>query len=175
LIDSLCQADDVRETIFLTIANNLPRSRLADRFRHVLCALAGMRIKDRCMIWGPLTIRPLGGARNIAIGSGSFLNTNIRFGVPSAPVTIGRNVQIGPNVSFETVSHGLVYEPGKGRGDIVRPIVVEDEVWIAAGAIITGVVTIGRGAVVVARAVVSRDVAPGAVVGGVPAREIVKA
>ncbi len=127
------------------------------------------------MIWGPLTIRPLGGARNIAIGSGSFLNTNIRFGVPSAPVTIGRNVQIGPNVSFETVSHGLVYEPGKGRGDIVRPIVVEDEVWIAAGAIITGGVTIGRGAVVVAGAVVSRDVAPGAVVGGVPAREIVKA
>ena len=46
----------MRETIFLTIANNLPRSRLADRFRHVLCALAGMRIKDRCMIWGPLTI-----------------------------------------------------------------------------------------------------------------------
>lgn len=89
------------------------------------------------MIWGPLTIRPLGGARNIAIGSSSFFNTNIRFGVPSAPVTIGRNVQIGPSVSFETVGHGLFYEPGKGRGDIVRPIVAEDEVWVAAGAIIT--------------------------------------
>ena len=127
------------------------------------------------MIWGPLTIRPPGVTRNIAIGSSSILNTNIRFGVTSAPVTIGRNVQIGPSVSFETVSHGLVYEPGKGRCDIVRPIVVEDEVWIAAGAIITGGVTIGRGAVVVAGAVVSRDVAPGAVVGGVPAREIVKA
>jgi len=82
LIDSLCQADDVRETIFLAIANNLPRSRLADRFRHVLCALAGMRIKDRCMIWGPLTIRPLGGARNIAIGSGRFLNANSVSGCP---------------------------------------------------------------------------------------------
>lgn len=87
---------------------------------------------------------------------------------------IGRNVQIGPNVSFETVSHGLKFDPGKGRGDIVRPIVVEDEVWIAAGAIITGGVTIGRGAVVAAGAVVSRDVAPGAVVGGVPARELKK-
>ncbi len=46
---------------------------------------------------------------------------------------------------------------------------------IAAGAIITGGVAIGRSAVVVAGAVVSRDVAPGAVVGGVPARAIVKA
>lgn len=166
------QADDVREAIFLTLANHLPRLRISDRLRRYICAAAGMRIEGKCLIWGPLTIRPIGGARNIRIGIGSFINSNVRFGVPSEPVTIGRNVQIGPNVSFETVSHGLVYEPGRGRGDIIRPITVEDEVWIGAGAIITGGVTIGKGAVVAAGAVVVADVAPCTVVGGVPARLI---
>lgn len=135
-------------------------------------ALAGIRIEGRCTVWGPLTIRPVGGARNIAIGDGSFLNTNIRFGVPSAPVTIGRNVQIGPSVCFETVSHGLDYVPGKGREDIVRAITVEDQAWIGAGVIICGGVTIGRGAVVAAGAVVTKDVAPRTLVGGVPAKLI---
>ena len=162
----------VREAIFLTLANNLPRMRISDRIRWVLYRLAGISIDGRCIIWGPLVIRPLGGARNIAIGTGAFINTNARFGVPKERVTLGNNVQIGPNVCFETVSHGLVYVPGLGRGDIAKPIVIEDEAWIGAGAIITGGVTVGRGAVVAAGAVVTRDVAPMTVVGGVPARLI---
>ncbi len=164
------QADDVREAIFLTLANHLPRLRISDSLRWHLCKAAGMRIAGKCLIWGPLTIRPIGGARNISVGEGTFINTNVRFGVPSEPVIIGRNVQVGPNVSFETVGHGLVFEPVRGRGDIMRPITVEDEVWIGAGAIITGGVTIGKGAVVAAGAVVVADVAPCTVVGGVPAR-----
>ncbi len=166
----LLHIDDMRELIFLTIANNLPRMRWCDSLRYVFMRLAGTRIEGKCLIWGPLIIRPIGGVKRISIGSGTFLNTNIRFGVPSEPVVIGSNVQIGPNVSFETVSHGLVFVPGKGRGDIVRSITVEDEVWIGAGAIITGGVTIGRGAVVAAGAVVTKDVPPNTVVGGVPAR-----
>jgi acetyltransferase-like isoleucine patch superfamily enzyme len=159
----------MRELIFLTLANHLPRLAFLDRGRHILCRLAGMEIGGRCLIWGPLVIRPIGFARHIAIGRGSFVNSYVRFGV-RAPVRIGCNVQIGPYVAFETVGHGLVYEPGKGRGDSYAPITVEDEVWIGAGAIITQGVTIGRGAVVAAGAVVNRDVAPRTVVGGVPAR-----
>jgi acetyltransferase-like isoleucine patch superfamily enzyme len=162
----------MRELIFLTIANNMPRMRLSDSVRRYFYALAGMKIEGKCLLWGPMTIRPIGGAKNISIGSGSFINSNARFGVPHAPVEIGRNVQIGPNVSFETVSHGLIYIPSKGRGDIVLPIRVEDEVWIGAGAIITGGVTIGKGAVVAAGAVVIRDVPSMTVVGGVPAKSI---
>ncbi len=164
------QADDVREAIFLPLGNNLPRIRGADGLRRLCFRLAGLRIEGRCAFWGALTIRPIGGARNISVGTGTTLNTNIRFGVPSAPVTIGKNVLIGANVSFETVSHGLEFVPGKGRGDIIRPIYVADEAWIGAGAIITGGVTIGRGAVVAAGAVVTRDVEPLTVVGGVPAK-----
>jgi acetyltransferase-like isoleucine patch superfamily enzyme len=162
----------VRELIFLTLANNLPRLRICDSIRYRLCGLAGMKVEGKCLIWGPMIVRPIGGAQNISIGAGTFINSYARFGVPREQVTIGRNVQVGPYVCFETVSHGLVYEPGKGRGDIIQPIVIEDEVWIGAGAIITGGVTIGRGAVVAAGAVVSRDVAPMTVVGGVPAKFI---
>lgn len=124
------------------------------------------------MIWEGLTIRPIGGAANIEIGRGTFVNTGVRFGVPIDKVTIGEDVQIGPRVMFETASHGLEYVPGVGRGTSTKPIVVEDQVWIGGGAIIGQGVTIGRGAVVAAGAVVVENVAAQTVVGGVPARLI---
>ncbi len=130
-----------------------------------------MKIKGKCTLWGPFTVRPLGGAKNIEIGEGTFINSDVRFGVPNK-VTIGKNVQIGPRVMFETMTHGLIYVPEKGRGGESKPITVEDEVWIGAGAIVTQGVTIGKGAVVAAGAVVTKNVAPNTVVGGVPAKFI---
>lgn len=160
----------VRELIFLTLANHLPRAKKFDRFRTRLLAWAGMVVAKDCEIWGPLTIRPIGGASNIVIGARTFLNTETRFGVPIDKVVIGNDVQIGPRVMFETISHGLVFEEGQGRSTTSRPIHVEDQVWIGAGAIITQGVTVGKGAVVAAGAVVTRDVPPHTVVGGVPAK-----
>jgi acetyltransferase-like isoleucine patch superfamily enzyme len=160
----------MRELIFLTIANNLPRMRVFDTYRYLLLRWAGMTIRGRCTVWAPLTVRPVGGATNVEIGEGSFINADVRFGVPKDKVVIGKNVQVGPRVMFETVGHGLYYVPGVGRGTTSRPIVVEDEVWIGAGSIIVQGVTVGRGAVVGAGSLVTRDVAPGTVVVGVPAR-----
>ena len=145
-----------------------------DLVRYVFYKLAGVRVEGRCIIYGPLTIRPVGGAKNISIGKGSFVNTEVRFGCPKETIAIGRNCQIGPRVCFETMSHGMVYEPGKGRGRFSKPIVVEDEVWIGCGAIILQGVTIGKGAVITAGAVVNKDVDPYTVVGGVPAKLIKK-
>jgi maltose O-acetyltransferase len=161
----------MKELIFLTLANHLPRLKLCDRIRFRLLRLAGMQIDGKCEIWGPLTVRPLGASSNVSIGARSFLNTDIRFGAP-ARITIGARVQVGPGVMFETSTHGLVYLPGKGRGTAFHPVVIEDEAWIGAGAIITPGVTVGRGAVVAAGAVVIDDVAPHTLVGGVPARVI---
>lgn len=162
----------MREFFFLAIANHLPRLSFFDRIRYLFLKGAGVKISGKCMIWDGLTIRPIGGAANIEIGRGTFVNTGVRFGVPIDKVTIGEDVQIGPRVMFETASHGLEYVPGKGRGTSTQPIVVEDQVWIGGGAIIGQGVTIGRGAVVAAGAVVVENVAAQTLVGGVPARLI---
>ena len=108
------------------------------------------------------------------IEKGSFINTEVRFGVPKDKVVIGENVQIGPRVMFETMNHDLQYESGQGRGGWTKPIVIEDEVWIGAGSIITQGVTVGRGAVVAAGTVLTKNVGANTIVGGVPAKLIRK-
>lgn len=80
-------------------------------------------------------------------------------------LTFGSKIMVGPRVSFITAGHDLIT-----RQATTGPIVVEDGVWIGAGAMILPNVTLGAGAVVAAGAVVTRDVAAGTVVGGVPAR-----
>ncbi len=164
----------MREAIFLTLANNLPRFEIFDKVRIILLNLAGMSIAKRAVIWGPVTVRPIGSVKHIIIGENSFLNTETRFGVPNEKVTIGNFVQIGPRVSFETVSHGLLPRPNKLRTSHSLPIKVCDYVWIGAGAIITQGVTIGEGAIVAAGSVVTKDVAPFSVVGGIPAKLVKK-
>lgn len=164
----------MREFLFLTIANHLPRIKFLDYGRFILYKLAGVKISGQALIFGPLTIRPIGKAKNISIGDQSFLNTHIRFGCPDAPIKIGRHCQIGPGVMFETVNHDLTATPGENRATQTLPIMVEDYVWIGAGAIILAGVTLGEGAVIGAGAVVTKDVAPRTLVGGVPAKLIKK-
>ncbi len=87
-------------------------------------------------------------------------------------ITIGDRVYTAPLVQLLAVNH--VYDdparPMVEQGITAQGITVEDDVWIGAGAIITDGVTIGRGAVVAAGAVVTADVPPHTVVGGIPAR-----
>jgi acetyltransferase-like isoleucine patch superfamily enzyme len=89
-------------------------------------------------------------------------------------ITIGDRVYTAPLVQLLAVNH--VYSdptrPMVEQGITAEGIVVEDDVWIGAGAIITDGVRIGKGAVVAAGAVVTKEVAPYTVVGGVPARMI---
>ena len=161
-----------RDVLFLTIANNLPRVRFFDEYRYIILRLAGVEIKGKYNLWGPFTISPIGGAKNIQIGVDTFVNSDVRFGAPKDKVIIVSRVKIGPRVMFETVSHGLVYEIGNGRGTTTKPIVVEDEVWIGGGCIITQGVTIGKGAVIAAGSVVTKNVESDTVVGGTPAKFI---
>lgn len=87
-------------------------------------------------------------------------------------ITIGDRVYTAPMVQLLAVNH--VYadpnRPMVEQGITAEGIVVEDDVWIGAGAIITDGVRIGKGAVVAAGAVVTKDVPPHTVAGGVPAR-----
>ncbi|NIA20827.1 MAG: acyltransferase [Anaerolineaceae bacterium] len=89
-------------------------------------------------------------------------------------IEIGDNVLIGPNVVIRAGDH-IFDDPDKPintQGHASGNIVIGSDVWIAANVVVTAGVTIGDHAVVAAGAVVVEDVAPYAVVGGVPAREI---
>jgi acetyltransferase-like isoleucine patch superfamily enzyme len=87
-------------------------------------------------------------------------------------VTIGDRVYTSPLTQIIAVNH--VFDdprrPFVEQGITAEGITVEDDVWLGAGSVVTDGVRIGRGAVVTAGAVVTHDVAPGVVVGGVPAR-----
>jgi acetyltransferase-like isoleucine patch superfamily enzyme len=89
-------------------------------------------------------------------------------------VTIGNRVYTSPFTQLLAVNH--VYQdpdiPFVEQGITAQGIVIEDDVWLGAGAIITDGVRVGKGAVVAAGAVVTKDVAPHTVVGGVPAKPI---
>ena len=87
-------------------------------------------------------------------------------------ITIGDRVYTAPLVQILAVNH-VYADPARPmieQGITAEGIVVEDDVWIGAGAIIADGVTVGQGAVVAAGAVVTRDVPAHTVVGGVPAR-----
>jgi acetyltransferase-like isoleucine patch superfamily enzyme len=91
-------------------------------------------------------------------------------------VRIGNRVYTSPMVQLVAVNHRFddVSRPFVDQGITAQGITIEDDVWIGSGAVVTDGVTIGKGAVVAAGAVVTRDVPPYTVVGGVPARVLRK-
>lgn len=86
-----------------------------------------------------------------------------------AKLTIGENVNIGSGTELYTGAHDA-HSPDF-VGDF-RPVVIEDHVWIAVNVIVLPGVTIGRGAVIAAGSVVTRDLEPMKIYGGAPAKEI---
>lgn len=120
---------------------------------------------------------PVGYARSIgvSIGVGTviYAPSADMFGSDPYLISIGEGVHITNGVKFITHDGGvLIFRRHHPSLDYTAPIVVEDNVYLGTNAILLPGVTVGRGSVVAAGAVVSRDVPPGTVVGGVPARFI---
>jgi acetyltransferase-like isoleucine patch superfamily enzyme len=87
-------------------------------------------------------------------------------------VIIGDRASFAPNVILVTSSHP---NNSRIRDFVATPrgkVVIEEDAWIGAGAIILPNVTVGKGAVVAAGAVVTKDVPPFTIVGGVPAKHL---
>jgi len=114
-----------------------------------------------------------GNEGEIIIGDNLSLNSNVLIGSSGGKIHIGNNVLVGPNVVFRAADHGLskatLINKQPHQGGI---IIVEDDVWIGANAVILKNVRLGRGSVVAAGAVVTKDTAPYTIVGGVPAKRI---
>ena len=92
--------------------------------------------------------------------------------IGSGEVWIGDDVLIGPHARFYTPNHPLNPEVRAEGWEIGLPIRIEDKVWLGGSVVVCPGVTIGSGAVVAAGSVVTKDVPPGAIVAGNPARVV---
>lgn len=114
------------------------------------------------------------------IGDNTFANFNFTV-LDCAPVCIGSNVFIGPNVSIFTPVHPLRWQERnafcKDDGtmtdiEYAKPITIGDNCWIAGNVTICGGVTIGEGTVIGAGSVVTKDIPANMIAAGVPCRVI---
>ena len=105
--------------------------------------------------------------KNITVGKNVFINTGCRF-QDQGGIRIGDHVLIGHNVVLATLNHD--FAPYNRATMHPAPIHIEDRVWIGANATVVPGVTIGENSIVAAGAVVTTDVPPNTIVGGVPAK-----
>lgn len=102
------------------------------------------------------------------------LSPNVHVGADAGRIEIGAHTAVGPGTVIRAANHCIERQdvPIMHQGHVPGQIVIEEDVWIGANCVITPDVRIGRGAVVGAGAVVTRNVAPFSIVGGVPAKLI---
>jgi maltose O-acetyltransferase len=105
------------------------------------------------------------------IGARTFANWGL-ICLDVGRITIGDDVQIGPNVQLLTATHPVEPGPRRVKWEGSRPITIGDNVWLGGGVIVCPGVTIGENTVVGAGAVVTRDLPPNVVAVGNPARVI---
>jgi acetyltransferase-like isoleucine patch superfamily enzyme len=134
--------------------NLLPFDDLDER-RAMLTEIFGQPIPDSLSILPPFYCDYGLGA---SFGERVFINQGCFF-LDYGGITIGDRVLIGPGVTLSTAGHPIEVDE---RFEFIThaPIVIEDDVWVGAAATVTPGVTIGRGSVVGAGAVVAKDVPP---------------
>jgi len=147
---------------FTRFLGSLPSRRL----RTLLAVrVLGMEIDPTAILYGWRDIRE---PSRVRIGAGSVIGFDATLDGREG-ITIGADVNLSSEVAMWTLQHDPSDPEFASRGG---PIVVEDRAWISFRATILPGVTVGRGAVVAAGALVTEDVEEFAIVGGVPARVI---
>ncbi len=158
---------DIKRAMAITAALNRLTFNDPDAVRALFSDLIGRKVDDGFLLIPPFYTT---GGVDIRVGRNVFINQNCTFH-DLGGIFIADDVLIGPNVSIITSGHPV--EPSQRRACVIaRPVVIERNVWIAAGATIIGGVTVGENAVVAAGSVVTRDVPPNRLVAGNPASVI---
>ena len=140
--------------------------RSQDEIRLLLSRLFGYKVPSTLRVFPPF-YTDFG--KNIHVGENVFINACCHF-QDHGGVVIGDNCQIGHNVVFATLNHGI--NPEDRHHTYPAPIVLGKNVWVGSNATILQGVTIGDNAIVGAGAVVTKDVEANTIVGGIPAKFI---
>ena len=165
--ESAAMAAEVKRAMAITARLNRLTLEDADQVRALFGELIGQPLEDSVIIAPPFWTT---GGKDIRLGRDVFINQNCTV-YDLGGIEIGDGVMIGPNVSLLTSGHPVA--PSQRRGSVTaKPIVIERNVWIAAGVIVIGGVRIGENSVVAAGSVVTKDVPPNSLVGGNPAQMI---
>lgn len=108
-------------------------------------------------------------AKNIYIGNNCIFNKNVLLDGRGGKLIIGNNVDIAQETNIWTLQHDVNDNSHSSKGN---DIIIEDYVWIASRVTILPGVKIGKGAVIATNSVVTKDIEPMNIVGGVPAKFI---
>ena len=139
-----------------------------EEVRNLLSRLFGKTVDESFRVFPPF-YTDFG--NNITVGKNVFINACCHF-QDHGGVSLGDGCQIGHNVVFATLNHGLA--PEDRQTTYPAPITLGKNVWVGSNSTILQGVTIGDNAVIAAGAVVTKDVPENTIVGGVPARIIRK-
>jgi len=165
--ESAAMVANVKRAMAITASLNRLTFNDADEVRALFSDLIGKKVDPSFVLIPPFYTA---GGVDIRVGRNVFVNQNCTF-YDLGGLDICDDVMIGPNVNIITTGHPI--EPSRRRdGVTAKPIVIERNVWIGAGATIIGGVTVGENSVVGAGSVVTRDVPPNTLVGGNPAKVI---
>jgi acetyltransferase-like isoleucine patch superfamily enzyme len=132
-------------------------------YRHVY----GVRVGRNAVLYGRSEMRA---PYNVVIGEGSIVGDSCKLDGRNG-IIIGKNVNLSTGVWIWTDQHDPQC-PYFSCTDEGGPVIIEDRAWISCRTVILPRVTIGEGAVIAAGAVVTRDVEPFSIYGGVPAKKI---
>lgn len=161
----LTGCDLFQEAVKITMEINT-RYHTPEELRGLMSQLTGKKVDDTFRMFPPFTADF---GKNITIGKNVFFNSGCRF-QDQGGIVIGDGVLIGHNVVIATINHGL--DPKEERKNHYAPVAIGNHAWIGSNATILPGVTVGEWAVVAAGSVVTKNVEPYTVVGGVPAKVI---
>ncbi len=162
---AVCTYELLSSIIFI-----LPRHKLFNLIKSNYMRIQGAKIGKRITYYPGIKINP---CINIKLGDCVDLAWDVLI-TTGGGVEIGDRTLIGYRTQILSANHVIPSNKGKifGGGHSLAKVVIKNDVWIGANCVIVAGVTIGEGAVVAAGSVVTKDVEPFTIVGGVPAKLI---